>query len=106
MKILLTLLGNIADGTYIWVVDISGTNGNPTFDLSKGANFTFSIAPNGTDAAGITGATFHSGTFTIASTFASPGGPSGNAASLVKEISKGGIIGLGIGLIAALGVWP
>jgi len=102
------LLENLAAGSYIWVVDISGTSGNPTFDLSKGAEFSFSIVQNGTDAAGVAGGSFQSGTFTIASSFASSGTPtaaaSGNAAPTVKGLSKGAQIGLGIGLVAILGI--
>ena len=100
---------NLGAGAYIWVVDISGTGGNPTFDLSKGAEFTFSIVQNGTDEAGVGGGSFQSGAFTIVSSYAtaaaSTSAASRNAAPTLKGLGKGAQIGLGIGLVAILGIW-
>lgn len=87
-------------------MDISGTRGNPTFDLSKGGEFSFSIVENGRDAVGVGGESFQSGTFTIASSYAGTltAAASENAAPRVKGLSNGAQIGLGIGLVSILGI--
>jgi hypothetical protein len=102
------LLEDLAATLYPWVVDISGTGGNPTFDLSKGQEFYFSIVQNGTTGAGVgagVGGSFKSESFTIANSFTSSGMPTTpSSASRSRGLSKGVLIGIGIGLVTILGI--
>lgn len=98
-------LENIASASYIWVVNISGTDGNPSFDLSKGTEFYFSIVQGG--AGNDAGAnSFKSESFTIASSFPSTGPQSStpSSASRSRWLEKGALVGIGLGYVIILGV--
>ena len=97
------ILENIYEGSYIWVVDISGTDGNPTFDLSKGDEFYVTIVPNVTT--GAEGGSFNSELFTISKGASSGTLTTPSSASRPREFSKEAIIGIGIGLVSILGIW-
>ncbi|KIM99791.1 hypothetical protein OIDMADRAFT_181169 [Oidiodendron maius Zn] len=94
---------NIYERSYIWVVDISGTDGNPTFDLSKGEEFYFSIVQNVTT--GAEGGSFNSESFTISKSASSGTSTTPSSASRPREFSKEVIIGISIGLVSILGIW-
>lgn len=88
-------LDNLALDSYIWVVDISGKDGNLMFDLSKGNQFTFSIQ-SGPSPANSTGR-FQSIAFTIADGPASSNMPPTPSSASIPNADT--IMAISVGLV-------
>ncbi|TGO12397.1 hypothetical protein BTUL_0089g00340 [Botrytis tulipae] len=107
--------------SYTWIIDISGTNGNPGFDLNNGSTFYFIITHTGTpdlfasqsinitnkaisspasssSSSLATEASEATSTASVSTTASSTSSPATSPATTSSELSTGAKVGIGVGV--------